>query len=173
MPLCSNCKVIKETDSFGISKKTKRQYKCCNNCRVYLNNPKAKEYRKLKYQKKSIEKRIQKLEKFIQENPDHATKTYKCTNCREYKKYSQFGLGQRGIRTKCADCRNKRKPYFEKHFKKKRESGAYKGQYLIRKAKELQNQKWKSKSMKERDNVQYADNTDLSLNIKDLPKPTK
>ena len=51
MPLCSNCKVIKETDSFGISKKTKRQYKCCNNCRVYLNNPKAKEYRKLKYQK--------------------------------------------------------------------------------------------------------------------------
>ncbi|RIB28143.1 hypothetical protein C2G38_2158682, partial [Gigaspora rosea] len=142
-----------------------KQYQSCNKCRLLLNTPKAKEHRRLYLQKKSIERKIQKLEKFIKENPDHATKTYKCANCKEYKKYSQFGLGQRGIRTKCADCRNKRKPYFETYFKKKRKIGAYKGQYLIRKAKKLQVQKWKS--MKEHGNVQDVDNTDLSSNLKD------
>ncbi|RIB19076.1 hypothetical protein C2G38_2308119 [Gigaspora rosea] len=169
MPLCSNCKVIKKTDCFEISKKTKKQYKCCNGCRAYLNNPKAKEYRKLYHQKKSVEKRIRKLEKFIQENPDRATKMYKCSNCSEYKKYSQFGLGQRDIRSKCKDCREKRKPYFEKYFTKKQKLGAYKGQYLIRKAKELQ--KWKS--MKEHDNAQDADNTDPFLNTENLLKYMK
>ncbi|RIB21046.1 hypothetical protein C2G38_2301626 [Gigaspora rosea] len=171
MPRCTNCAIHKETNNFDINKRTKKQYKCCNKCRLRLNTPRAKEQRKLYHQKKATEKRIKKLEKFIQENPDHATKIYQYTNCKEYKKYSQFGLGQRGIRTKCADYRNKRKPYFETYFKKKRKIGAYKGQYLIRKAKKLQTQKWKL--MKEHNNVQDTDNIDLSSNSKDLPTPTK
>ncbi|RIB30583.1 hypothetical protein C2G38_2152383 [Gigaspora rosea] len=108
MPICGNCKVYKETDNFDINKKTKKQYKSYNKCRLRLNTPKAKEHRRLYLQKKSIEKKIQKLEKLIKENPDHTTKTYKCANCKEYKKYSQFELEQRGIYTK-NDARNRRK----------------------------------------------------------------
>ncbi|RIB27730.1 hypothetical protein C2G38_2159791 [Gigaspora rosea] len=57
--------------------KGKVQPVCYNRCKLYLNNPKAKEYRRLYHQRKSTKKKIQKLEKFIQENPDHSKKTYK------------------------------------------------------------------------------------------------
>ncbi|RIB26188.1 hypothetical protein C2G38_2163926 [Gigaspora rosea] len=75
-----------------IKEKSKRIYQKCHFVAIVkerLNTPKAKKHRKLYHQKKSIERRIQKLEKFLQENPDYKEKI------RDSEKGKQIMLSQR------------------------------------------------------------------------------